>query len=314
MHEFELIERYFTHKTAGAGVILGVGDDGAVLRVSPGRDLVAVVDTLVAGVHFPQGLAAADIGYRALAVNLSDIAAMGGVPRWFTLALTLPAADPAWLEEFAGGLFDAARESSVALVGGDTTSGSQLVISVQLLGDVVAGAFLTRSGCQPEDRIYVSGTLGDAAAGLARLPQEAGTQRLAQRFRRPTARVRLGQALVGIATAAIDVSDGLHADLNHVLRASNCGASLQLERLPLSAELLAQCSEAEAVQLALSGGDDYELVFCVSAAQEARVQQIAHDLGEQITCIGNAEHEQGLRLTHRGTPYTAQSDGYRHFS
>ncbi|MBT8086277.1 MAG: thiamine-phosphate kinase [Woeseia sp.] len=313
MHEFELIEHYF-HRAGGAGVAVGIGDDGAVLDLPAERQLVAVADTLVAGVHYPDELTPADIGFRAVAVNLSDIAAMGATPAWFTLALSIPAADATWLEGFASGLFAAADEHDVALVGGDTTAGLQTVITVQALGHVARGRCLQRSGCQPGDRIYLSGTPGDAAAGLACLQNGESQPYLVQRFRRPAARVALGASLVGIANAAIDVSDGLCADLSHVLTASGCGATLEQERLPLSAELVAYCGEAEAARSALAGGDDYELVFTVSEANEQRLLQATRDKGQFVTRIGVAEPEPGLRMTHNGQQQAVPSTGYRHFA
>ena len=210
MDEFEIIQRYFARDANGAGVEVGIGDDGAVLAPAPDRELVAVVDTLVEGRHFPPTLAAADLGWRVVAVNLSDIAAMGAVPRWMTLSLTLSAADPVWLDGFASGLFDAASPANVALVGGDTTRGTELVVSVQILGDVESGKALRRSGARVGDAIFVSGHPGEAAAGLAQLqadPAVSGV--LVDRFCRPQPRLRLGRELIEFATACIDVSDGL---------------------------------------------------------------------------------------------------------
>lgn len=312
MHEFELIERYF-QRSGGQGVVLGIGDDGAVLDLPAGQQLIAVVDTLVAGVHYPRDLDAADIGYRAVAVNLSDIAAMGGVPCWMTLALTMPAANDAWLNGFSAGLFAAAAEFDVALVGGDTTAGSDTVISVQLLGHVAPGQCLTRAGCRPGDRVYVSGTPGDAAAGLELLQRGQKDHVLAQRFRRPAARVALGQAVAGIASAAIDVSDGLCADLQRLLQASGCGATLEQECLPLSAALLEQCGAAEALRFALTGGDDYELLLTVSAAAEAAFLKAANSCGVKVTRIGTADSRRELRVTRDGRPTRIDMAGYRHF-
>jgi len=264
MHEFELIDRYF-RRHGGSGVRLGIGDDGAVLELPQGRRLVAVVDTLVTGVHFPADISAVDIGYRAVAVNLSDIAAMGADPAWMTLALTLPAADANWLDGFAEGLFLAANEHDVALVGGDTTAGSELVVTVQLLGHVADNAWLARSGCKPGDRVYVSGTPGDAAAGLTSLQHGDPADDLAQRFLRPEARVQLGRAVAGLASAAIDVSDGLCADLGRLLLASGCGASIEQQQLPLSPALLDHCGKQAAIEFALTGGGGHQLLMSVAA-------------------------------------------------
>ncbi len=313
MNEFELIDRYFRRNT-GRDVVLGIGDDGAVLTVPDGRKLVAVVDTSVAGVHYPEGMAAADIGYRALAVNLSDIAAMGATPAWMTLALTLPDSDTEWLQEFANGLFAAADEHHVSLVGGDTTRGSQTVISVQLLGHVAGDAILTRSGCVAGDGIYVSGTLGDAAAGLALLQKGQADEYLQDRFRRPRARVALGQACASLANAAIDISDGLAADLSHILAASGVGATIDLLALPLSAELQAYAGIDGARQLALGGGDDYELCLTVPAALDAGFRRAAKESAVAVTRIGTADAAEGLRQSVGGANIKPlQQPGFQHF-
>ncbi|ANO53050.1 thiamine-phosphate kinase [Woeseia oceani] len=311
--EFELIDRYFCRET-GAGVVLGIGDDGALLDVPSGQQLVAVVDTSVAGVHFPSGLDPADIGYRSVAVNLSDLAAMGAKPAWMTLALTLPASEPAWLEAFANGLFVAADEHGVALVGGDTTRGSQIVVSVQLLGLLPANTGLLRSGCQPGDGIYVSGTLGDAAAGLSLIQQAAAENELTARFRRPSARVQLGQAVNGIASAGIDISDGLFADLQRIVVASGVGATIERSLLPVSAALVDFAGEESARRFALEGGDDYELCLTVPVAKDAEFRQVAAGLGVAVTRIGSADNVAGLRLTDGGRVVEYSSAGYRHFS
>jgi thiamine-monophosphate kinase len=313
MDEFELIDRYF-RRTVGHGVALGIGDDGAVLNVPNGRQLVAVVDTTVAGVHYPDNLPAADIGYRAVAVNLSDIAAMGATPSWMTLALTLPASDPDWLEQFASGMFAAADAYGVALVGGDTTRGSQTVVSVQLLGHAASHAILKRSGARPGDGIYVSGTLGDAAAGLQLLQKGEAGDFLKERFRRPEARVTLGQAVASIAGAAIDISDGLAADLDRILTASGVGATVDRQALPLSAELLAWAGADEARRLALTGGDDYELCLAVPAVDEAEFQRLARQAGVSVTRIGVAEATPGLRISTGGADVRPLKEpGFRHF-
>ncbi|MEQ8206113.1 MAG: thiamine-phosphate kinase, partial [Woeseia sp.] len=311
--EFELIDRYF-RRERGAGVALGIGDDGALLNVPPGQQLVAVVDTSVAGVHFPTDLDPADIGYRAVAVNLSDLAAMGATPAWMTLALTLPASEPAWLEAFANGLFAAADEYDVALVGGDTTRGEQTVISVQLLGLLKNNTGLLRSGCRSGDGIYVSGTLGDAAAGLSLIQQTAVENELTARFRRPSARVKLGQAVNGVASAGIDISDGLYADLQRILVASGVGATIECRQLPVSSALLAYAGDESARRLALEGGDDYELCLTVPAAADAEFRRIAAQLGVAVTRIGSADNVPGMRLTDSGRAVEFSSAGYRHFT
>jgi thiamine-monophosphate kinase len=273
LSEFDLISRFFSRRGAArADVVLGVGDDGAVLECPPGAQLVAAIDSLVEDVHFPAGSPARSIGHRALAVNLSDLAAMGAQPAWALLALALPAADEAWLGEFSAGLDALARAHDVTLVGGDTTGG-KLCVTVQILGFVPRGAALTRSGGQPGDAVFVSGTPGDSAAGLmleqSRLtvPDAAPRQWLLERFRYPTPRVSLGLALRGLASACIDVSDGLLGDCARLAEASGCGVSLDYASLPVSDALRAAVGEERARELALTGGEDYELCFTVPEAK-----------------------------------------------
>lgn len=276
--EFALIDRFF--RGCGAAredVVLGVGDDGALLRPPPGTDLVAVSDTLVEGVHFPVGSPAASIGHRALAVNLSDIAAMGATPRWALLSLTLPAVEEPWLEGFAQGFGALARAHGVALVGGDTTRGP-LTLGVQVLGSVPAGEGLRRSGGRPGDALFVTGTPGDAAAGLALITADTAAAAAAtaaatlrQRFLHPTPRLAEGAALRGLASACIDVSDGLVGDLAKLAAASGCAAVLDLDALPRSAALAACFAPDAALRFTLEGGDDYELLLAVPPAQVAQV-------------------------------------------
>ena len=307
MDEFELIEAHFVREGAAAGVATGIGDDGAVLQPDAGKDLVAVMDTLVEGVHFPDSTDPFDIAYRVVAVNLSDIAAMGARPRWMTLALTLPVADENWLARFAEGLHAAAGEFDVALVGGDTTSGKALVVTVQIVGDVESGRAIQRSGANPGDRIYVTGTLGDAAAGLELVATGKPDAFLSARFLRPTARVAFGQALAGVATAAIDVSDGLFADLGKLLKASSVGGIVNIEALPLSRPLQEHYDTDAQRRLVLSGGDDYEL--CFTAHPDTRLPESE----VPVTCIGTVKSGDNLicRLDGELVPYS--DSGYRHF-
>jgi thiamine-monophosphate kinase len=305
--EFELIERYFAHLGARReDVALGVGDDAAIMRVPPGHELVACVDTLVDGHHFPQGSHADDIGWRALAVNLSDIAAMGARPAFATLALTLPEADEDWLEGFVAGFAAIATTHGVALVGGDTTRGP-LTISVQVIGHLEAGTALRRATARPGDLLYVTGWPGDAAAGLALLQgrlQGQGADRgaLEQKFRRPEPRVAFGQRLRGIASACIDVSDGLAADLGRLVVASGVGAIVRAAELPLSRALYALAGEARAREFALAGGDDYELLFTVPPGARAALVALAASAGAPAChCIGEVVAGRGVRvLAERG--------------
>src|ERR1700744_4872717 len=271
LSEFALIDRYFRNCTPKRpDVRLGVGDDAALLDSPAGCDLVAAIDTLVDGVHFPHGCPAASVGHRVLAVNLSDLAAMGARPAWALLALTLPNSDESWLTEFAAGFSDLARAHDVALVGGDTTSGP-LCASVQILGHVPRSQALLRSGGRPGALVFFSSTPGDAAAGLAveqgRLKAPADvTTYLRKRFLFPTPRMALGKSLRGFASACIDVSDGLLGDVGKLAHASGCGVELSYGDLPLSEALVEAVGDERARELALTGGDDYELCFTVSPA------------------------------------------------
>lgn len=331
MDEFQLIERYFQRQAAqDSGVAVGVGDDGAIVRLAPGRELVVVVDTLVADVHFPADMAPADIGYRALAVNLSDIAAMGAEPAWFTLALTLPTPDADWLDGFSAGLWELADRHGVALIGGDTTRGP-LTVSVEVLGHLPAGTGLLRGGARPGDRVFVSGTPGEAAAGLGLgAPRNECEHRLRSRFLRPEPRLALGRLLAGRASAAIDVSDGLLADLGHICAASGAGAVIETERLPLSPALLEVAGRGRAAELALTGGDDYELCFTLPADTADEI--VAGIRGEVVDAapgngaaalpahavppvseIGVMTTEPGIRLRRAGRDVALPAGGYRHF-
>ena len=316
MDEFELIQRYFTRSTDDDSVRQGVGDDGAVLRPEAGHDLVSVVDAMVADVHFPSTLAAADVGFRIVAVNLSDIAAMGAVPKWMLLSLTLPESDEAWLEAFSSGLFEASRDYAVTLVGGDTTRGSELVVSVHMLGSVPAEAALKRRGARPGDEVWITGSTGDAAAGLrlmARVPPgNADAEFLRRRFTRPDARVGFGTAIRGIASSAIDISDGLYADLGKLLRASSVGATLELDEIPISASLRHLFS-GEALRLALTGGDDYELCFTVGADKARRLLRVAEESATPVTRIGVVTDVPGISCRSGNDIVSFDDSGFRHF-
>ena len=305
--EFELIRRFFDRPAGAAFVRTGIGDDGAVVRPEPGRELVTVIDTIVAGTHFPTTMRAADIGYRAVAVNLSDLAAMGARPRWMTLALTLARTDEKWLDAFAAGLREAASEWDVELVGGDTTRGDGIVVSVQMTGDVVPGNAILRSGARVGDTIFVTGTLGDAALGLDRLGEGREDDYLVRRFARPDARVATGLRLAGRAHAAIDLSDGLVADVSKLAEASRVGAEIYVERLPLSVELLSVTAPADARRFAMAGGDDYELCFTMPEASRPA------DLPAAVTAIGRISRSGEVVCLDEGVVVPFESGGYRHF-
>ena len=317
MDEFELIARYFAPlQLADPDLILGTGDDAAVFALAPGAQLVVAVDTVVEGVHFPAGTPAAAIGYRVAAVNLSDFAAMGAVPRYATLALTLPQVDAAWLAGFAAGLGRALAVADVSLIGGDTTRGP-LTATVQMMG-VAAGPLLTRRGAHAGDVIAVSGTLGDACAGLAVLQAAwpaVPAHPLVERFLWPVPRLALGQALNRLASAAIDISDGLLADVGHLAQASACRAVIEVDQLPLSAALLAHCAGNEARRCALSGGDDYELALCIPAPNVAAAHAVAEQQAVPFSVIGQMHAGHGVSCRRRdGRVYAPPARGYRHFT
>jgi thiamine-monophosphate kinase len=319
LSESELITRYF--RNCGAqrrDVTLGVGDDAALIECPQGMQLVATTDTLVAGVHFPDGVPAAAIGHRALAVNLSDLAAMGARPAWALLALTLPEADEQWLEEFAAGLGSLARAHDVALIGGDTTRGP-LTVTVQLLGQVPHGRALTRAGGRPGDLLYLSGSPGDAGAGLAieqgRLgaPPEAAPY-LRERFLLPTPRVALGERLREYARACIDVSDGLLGDAGKLAAASGVGLEISFEKLPVSPQLAQTLGPEAARSLALTAGDDYELLFAVDPARVAELERELPPAQWNFRQIGALRAAAGAVVTRAGTVMEFSHSGYRHFT
>ena len=317
MDEFELIRRYFVQPSGDAAVLVGVGDDGAVLRPAAGLDLVVVADTQIEAVHYPRTLGAEDVGFRSVAVNLSDLAAMGARPRWMTLALTLAEANPDWLRAFSTGLRLAAGAHGVALVGGDTTRADQTVVTVQLIGELEPSRRLLRSTARCGDRIFVSGTVGDAAAGLKLITTDAvsdpATRNLAERFRRPASRVAFGSRIAPVASAAIDVSDGLYADLNKLLQASGCGGRISLGRLPLSDDIQEVFDMDAARRFALSGGDDYELCFTAPAEAERELRAIADETAVPIARIGEVVDGEGLICTDGGEAVAYDDAGYSHF-
>jgi thiamine-monophosphate kinase len=315
--EFDLIRDYFSGLGARADVPLGVGDDCALLQPPVGFQLALTTDTLVSGVHFLPDCDPESLGHKALAVNLSDLAAMGAEPAWISLGLTLPEPDPAWLQGFSCGLGGLLRRFGLQLVGGDTTRGP-LAICIQAIGFCPPGQALTRAGARPGDRVLVSGTLGDAGLALraaAGAPLGPAERALIQtRLERPSPRVELGLGLRGLATAAVDVSDGLAADLGHVLAASGVGARLELQRLPLSAPVRRRVLEAGDWRLPLAAGDDYELCVCVPEAGEQAALNLGAELGCGLTQVGVIEAAPGLRcMLPDGGELTAPL-GYDHFS
>ena len=317
MTEFELIRQFFARQPVSRpDVETGIGDDAALLCPPAGQRLVVTSDLLVAGVHFFPETDPVSIGHKSLAVNLSDLAAMGAEPAWYLLNLTLPEVDERWLERFSRGMFALAREYNVQLVGGDTSRGP-LAIAIEAHGFVPMGKALRRSGARAGDRIYVTGTLGDAHLALRhrrgdiRLP-ENDFMTVTARLDRPAPRVREGMALRGIANSAIDVSDGLLADLGHILEQSGMGARVYLGRIPVSAVCRMHLKEAgwDAV---LAGGDDYELCFTVPQKNIGALEKLPF-VGD-LHCIGDIEQESGLRIIDEaGKPYSQKETGHDHFA
>lgn len=305
MAEFSLIDRYFK-TAASAQVDLGIGDDSAIVSPPVGEQLVICTDTLVAGRHFPLSTAAHAIGWKSVAVNLSDLAAMGATPHSILLALSLPQVDDAWLEGFSQGLFDCCAPYNVQLIGGDTTQSPHLTISVTALGWIPTAQGITRSGAQVGDYVVVSGQIGDAAFALQHLGHP-----LQQRLDYPTPRCELGQSLRGLASSMIDISDGLAQDLGHILKASGVGATLSLDQLPLDPALQALAPE-QRWQYALAGGDDYELCFTLSKDNYQRLCQL--NPTTPFTIIGSIQAEFGLRLEYQGQPQSLPLSGYQHFA
>ncbi len=318
MGEFDLIKRYFKRDLApGATVDLGIGDDCAILSAHPGTQSLVSCDMLVEGRHFLSTVAPARLGHKALAVNLSDLAACGATPRAFTLALALPTVDESFLEGFSQGLFALADAHGITLIGGDTTAGP-LNICITVIGEVPVGSAMLRSGARAGDDLYVSGRLGDARLALEvfrgklSLPGEQFEQvRLAMECPQP--RVALGQALRGIASSAIDLSDGLIGDLGHLLQASKVGASLALEALPHSPAMAGQPLAIQR-ECMLAGGDDYELLFSAPQVARAAVQRVALASATPVTRIGSIDQAFGLRLLDgQGLVLPLSFAGFDHF-
>ena len=312
--EFELIARIRARAASRGDVVLGIGDDAALLQPPSGMQLAVAMDTLNAGVHFPPETAPADIGWKALAVNLSDLAAMGATPAWCTLSLSLPDGDAGFVDGFLDGFLPLAAQHDVALVGGDTTRGP-LSVCVTVHGLVEPGTALRRDGARVGDDVWVSGTLGDAAGALAQwqagLSIDAG---LRMRLDRPTPRVALGRALRGIATACIDISDGLLADLRHICTASGVGARIDVDRLPASGALCAAFGGVTRRALQATGGDDYELCFTAPAGAAEGVERAAASAGVAVTRVGRIMDGAGVSaIDAHGVAWRPAMPGYRHF-
>jgi thiamine-monophosphate kinase len=315
--EFDLIAKYFTRPTPHA--VLGVGDDCALIAPTPGMELAISTDMLIAGRHFMPSDGPGTIGHKALAVNLSDLAAMGAQPRYALLSIALPEANEAFLRGFAGGFFGLAQKFGVEVIGGDTTRGGLLTISVTVIGEVPPGQALRRDGAKPGDDIWVSGTLGDAAAALAhhqgklRLETEQAVRCFPRLFV-PAPRIELGLALRGVAHSAIDVSDGLAADLGHILERSELGAEVWFDQLPLSDALTPLSDDPAAQDCILAGGDDYELVFTAASEKREAIQSIATQLNLRLTRIGRILRERQMHILNLGQPMQLAHLGFDHFA
>lgn len=318
--EFDIINQFFNRKTSNRrDVIQGIGDDCALLTVNSQQLLAISTDSLVSGTHFLPNIDPADLAYKALMVNLSDLAAMGADPAWLSLALTLDNVDTDWLKKFSDSLYSLLDYYQMQLIGGDTTKGP-LSLTLTVYGSIPQGMQLVRSGAKAGDWIYVTGSLGDSAAGLAILLDQLNTSNeldkhyLVERHLKPQARILMGQGLRGLASAAIDLSDGLLSDLNHILKASNVGAKLNLEDLPLSDVLERTTTHKQALQWALSGGEDYELCFTVPEMHRGALKSRLDQIGVPYTCIGQITNNVGkLECYLHEQPITLDWHGFDHF-
>jgi thiamine-monophosphate kinase len=319
LSEFDIIQEFFAAQQINTELVpVGIGDDAAVINTTSGEQLLISVDTLNLGIHFPEKTSAFDIGYKALAVNLSDIAAMGGQPKWFTLAMSLPNANHDWLESFTQGLSSLASQYQLSLVGGDTTRGP-LSITIQIAGTVPHGQSLQRCGAHVGDDIYVSGTIGDAAAALMICQHTVDadmqtSQQLLQRLNQPEPRINVGIALRNVATSCIDISDGLAADLGHILEASGVGAEISLINLPRSDAMnTLACEETQIQEWMLYGGDDYELCFTAPPAKRDQIKALSETESCPLTRIGRIIHEPGLFHVEDTQHDQVVIRGYDHF-
>lgn len=316
LSEFDLINKYFKDAFNNSkDVKCGIGDDAAIVSLPEGMELAVSTDTLASGIHFPVMTSPEDIGYKSLAVNLSDMAAMGAEPRWITLALTMPGNDEAWLKSFMSGFGILAKQYSLSLIGGDLTRGP-LSVTVQIHGFVPQGQALYRHGAKSGDLIYVSGTLGDAGLALQMLNNNQDVEEkyhdyLLQRLNRPVPGIELGTTLRGLANSAIDISDGLMADLEHILVASRKGAVIMVDKLPRS-EAMKQLPDKTAAEFALISGDDYELCFTVSPENRTTLEKKLSSW--LLTCIGEVTEEAGIKwLRDDGGDFQPSGKSYSHF-
>jgi len=309
MNEFELIQNYFNWPLSDPSIELGIGDDAAIFDFDSGYQLVTTTDTLSEGVHFFKGTSPEDIAYKSLAVNLSDIAAMGATAKYFTLSITIPKLDETWLEHFSNSLKEASNKYNVSLIGGDTTRGA-LNITITMMGVVKKSKAIKRSGARSGHNIYVSGEIGDAALCLKKI-NEGGKPHKAEmiKLNKPIPRLGLGSALKGIASSCIDISDGLEQDLSHIIKASKVGAVIDVQKLPLSQSMANYIAGNDDWSLAVCGGDDYELCFTAPESLNSEIIQIAEICKIRVTKIGVINDSKKLKI--KG--YDGQSKSYQHF-
>ncbi len=313
MQEYELIQRFFTHKTTHPNVQLGVGDDAAILDIPNAYNLITSIDTMVNGINFPEETLPEDIGYKALAISLSDMAAMGAKPETVLLSLTLPAADESWLTAFSEGFYELLDAHRMALVGGDITKGP-LSVTTTVNGLAPKDKAILRSGAKDSDLIYVTGNLGDAGLAIQLLKKQKVDNNFLKNLNRPTPRVDAGIALRNIASAAIDISDGLATDLEKLCIASQMGARVTIDDLPLSQTLISQVDLKTAVLLALTAGDDFELCFTVPPKQVTLLDAAFSNVSCGYHCIGKIDKEKGLKLYQKnGTLMELKNKGFEHF-
>jgi len=320
--EFDLINQYFKNtKVKRDDVLLGIGDDCAMLSPPPGKTLAVSTDTLISGVHFPETTSPDDVAYKSLAVNLSDLAAMGAEPAWVSLAITLPDSNTDWLDAFMQGFNELAERFNVALIGGDTTQGS-LSITVNITGFIDAQSALKRASAKVGDAIFVTGNIGDASIGLDIILNKVDTHKqftehykkhCIDRLNRPQPQVLAGQLLTAFSVAAIDISDGLKADLNHICKASKVGAILNIESLPISEALLAFYNNKPDWQTILTAGDDYELCFTCSSEQVSEMQSLMKSNNIKITCVGEIISGTDVECILDNENLNFEQTGYNHF-
>ncbi len=309
MNEFDLIQRYFYWKLNDPNIELGVGDDAALFNLIPGHQLVTSTDTLVEGIHFFKDALASDIAYKSLAVNLSDIAAMGAIAKCFTLSLTIPRLDMQWLEQFSSSLKESSKLFNVNLIGGDTTKGP-LNITITMMGSIEIGRSIKRSGARDEDDIYVTGDLGTAALCLSKINEGVRpNQNELTRLNRPVPRLEFGSALKNVASSCIDVSDGLEQDLSHILKASGVGAIIDTQELPLGDSVKHYVKDTNDWSLPLCGGDDYELCFTANKSKRDKIRALSENLKIKVTKIGVINNSKELKIN----GYDGQSSSYQHF-